>query len=75
MFLHFRLGFGTLVLRQTQGLAFNFCSVYKVRLQAFHIEAERLPTAQSTRILTGLGFVLEWGAAVAAKILVKGKKV
>lgn len=44
-------------------------------LQAFHIEAELFPIPQSTRILTGLGFVLEWGVAVAAKILVKSKKV
>lgn len=71
LLLHFRLGFGISVLRQTQDLAFHFRCLYKVKLQPFQSQAKLLSAPQPTRMLTGLGFVLGWGVAVAGKILVQ----
>lgn len=38
------------------------------------MQAELLSIPQPTRILTGLGFVLGQGVAVAAKVLVKSRR-
>ena len=48
--------------------------MYKAKLQPFQMQAELLSIPQPTRILTGLGFVLGWGVAVAAKILVQSRR-